>query len=306
MNKNNALSTYLSGDSVKKSIQEAVGKRSQQFVTSMLAVVNSNEALQKCERKSILSACLTAAALDLPINSNLGFAYIIPYKVKVVTHDEKGKEITTWEDRAQFQMGYKGFIQLAQRSNQLKTINARDVREGELIEEDYLSGELTFEKKENRESLPVIGYVAFIRLNNGFEKSLYMTVEELKSHGVKYSKSAKKGYGLWVDEFDSMARKTITKLLLAKYAPLTTDSPLARAIEVDQAIIKEDGDVEYPDNEPATPEEIAAEKERNRIIKHINDSTTLKQLEICDEAIQDQELREMYNAKRDQLAKESK
>lgn len=293
MEKTTALSTYVSMPSVQKSIKEALGERSQQFVTSMLAAVNANELLKDADKQSVIGACLTAAALDLPVNSNLGFAYIIPYKNKL------------GEQLAQFQMGYKGYIQLSQRSGQMKTINASEVRDGEFGGVDRLTGEYKFNWiEEDREKLAVIGYVAHFELLNGFRKSLYMTVADLKKHGVKYSKTAKKGYGLWVEEFDTMAKKTILKLLLAKYAPLTTE--MARAIEADQAVIKDNGKFEYPDNEPIDPEEVAKEKERARIVKHIEDSKTVKELGECFNYLPDDECKEMYAAKLELLNKEKK
>lgn len=293
MEKTTALSTYLQMDSVKQSIQSVMGSKSQQFVTSMTAAVNSNPTLQGCDKKSIIMSCLTASALDLPINSNLGFAYIIPYK------NRDGEMV------AQFQMGYKGYVQLSQRSGQMKTINVSDVREGEFSGVDRLTGEYKFSWiDEDREKLPVIGYVAHFELLNGFRKSIYMTKEELKKHGVKYSKSFKNGYGLWKDEFDTMAKKTILKLLLAKYAPLTTE--MAKAIEADQAVIKGDGKYEYPDNEPVDADEIAKEKERVRIIKHIEDSKTVKELSECFNYLPDDETKEMYAAKLQLLTKETK
>ena len=187
--------------------------------------------LAGCKPESVLTAALTAASLDLPINQNLGFAYLIPYK-------NKGGEV------CQFQMGYKGFIQLAQRSGYYKTINATDVREGEMTGFDRLSGELSFEWLDDaeRSKAKVVGYVAYFQLLNGFEKSLFMTTEELEKHAMKYSKNyAKYKTGLWADNFDSMAKKTVLKLLISKFGPLNTQ--LEDAIQKDQT-----ADDEYVDN----------------------------------------------------------
>lgn len=181
--------------------------------------------------------------MNLPINPNLGFAYIIPYK-----SNKTGKY------EAQFQMGYKGFIQLAQRSGQFKRINATDVREGELLGVNRLSGELNIEwieDEKERNTKPVVGYIGYFKLLNGFEKELYMTVEELQSHGKKYSQSFKRGYGLWADEFDTMAKKTVLKLLISKYGALTTN--LQEAILADQSAVGEDG-YNYIDNKPEESE----------------------------------------------------
>jgi recombination protein RecT len=174
---------------------------------------------------------------------------------------------------AQFQLGYKGFIQLSQRSGQFQTLNATDVREGEIKEFNRLTGEITFEWSDDRMQKPVIGYVAYFKLLNGFEKSLYMTVEELKNHGDKYSKTFKMKNGLWATDFNAMAMKTVTKLLLAKYAPLSVD--MQRAVITDQSVIKdaETLDIDYVDNE-----EVEVDKEAERIRLMIEDATCIDDL----------------------------
>lgn len=228
---NLSIAQYVRQDAVSKRLNELLGKRSPQFVTSLVSAVNANTMLANCEPKSVLTAALTAASLDLPINQNLGFAYLIPYK-------NKSGEV------CQFQMGYKGFIQLAQRSGYYKTINATDVREGEMTGFDRLSGELTFEwlNDSERNEAKVVGYVAYFQLLNGFEKSLFMTTDELEKHANKYSKNyAKHKSGLWADNFDSMAKKTVLKLLISKFGPLNTQ--LEDAIQKDQT-----ADDEYVDS----------------------------------------------------------
>lgn len=284
MTNNLTIAQYLQSDPVQKNIEGVLGDRKNQFITSVASLVNANPKLQEVDRKSLFSACLVAASLDLPINQNLGFAYIIPYK-----------------NEAQFQMGYKGFVQLAMRSGQFKTINVSDVREGEYQGIDRLSGELRIDWiEEGRDALPVIGYVAFMKLINGFEKSLYMTVDQLNIHGKRYSQSMRKGYGLWKDDFDAMAKKTVLKLLLSKFAPMSTE--MASAVEMDQSSVS-DGRIRYVDNMIENPEEVAAEKERSRIIKHIEDSRSLNELESCLEAVssQDSEVQNMYEAKQELL-----
>ncbi len=226
-----SIAQYVRRDAVTQRLNELLGKRAPQFVTSLVSAVNANQMLANCKPESVLTAALTAASLDLPINQNLGFAYLIPYR-------NKGGEV------CQFQMGYKGFIQLAQRSGYYKTINATDVREGEMTGFDRLSGELSFEWLEGaeRNKAKVVGYVAYFQLLNGFEKSLFMTTEELEKHAQKYSKNyAKYKSGLWADNFDSMAKKTVLKLLISKFGPLNTQ--LEDAIQKDQT-----ADDEYVDN----------------------------------------------------------
>jgi len=284
--KQQSIAEFLSSPVIQKNIESVVGERKQQFITSVASLVNSNEALQRVDRKSLFAACLVAASLDLPINPNLGFAYIIPYK-----------------DQAQFQMGYKGFIQLAMRSGQFQTLNVTDVREGEIAANNRLSGEIEFVWSDDRDNLAVIGYVAYMRLTNGFEKSLYMTTKELTQHGMKFSASMKKGYGLWKDDFDSMAKKTVVKMLLSKYAPMTTQ--MQTAALADQAVI-EGEKYKYLDNEAIRPEEVAEEKEQARILNHIATSTNLDDLELCRNAVEalsiEDEAYKAFGAKFDVLA----
>lgn len=233
-----SLQAYIRSGGVQARIQELLQKRAGEFTVSLMSVVNSNPVLQECPPDTVVKAALTAAGMNLPINPNLGFAYIIPY------WNSKAKQY-----EAQFQMGYKGFIQLAQRSGQFKRINSSDVREGEYLGVDRRSGEVEveFEKDDaKRAKLKVVGYLGYFRLLNGFEKESYMTVAELQKHGKRYSQSFKKGYGLWVDDFDSMAKKTVLKLLISKYGALNT--VMQEAILADQAVVDEDDDYDYVDN----------------------------------------------------------
>lgn len=236
------VKSLFAQDSIKKRFQELLGSKMQGFVTSVLQCVASNDLLSKAEPHSVLHAAAVAATLDLPLNNSLGMAYIVPYNVK---QEGGGKKVM-----AQFQMGYKAFIQLAQRSGQFKTINATEVREGEIKTHDRQSGEIIFEwiQGPERTQKQVIGYIAYFKLLNGFEKSLYMTSDELKAHGQEYSQSFKKGFGLWKDKFDAMASKTVLKLLLSKYAPLSI--AMQTAVIADQAIINnsETLDITHVDN----------------------------------------------------------
>lgn len=226
-----SVQQYVRNESIQKRITELLKNRAPQFTTSLITSLNDNAKLAACEPQSVVTAALTAASMDLPINQNLGFAYLIPYK-------NKG------EDVCQFQMGYKGFVQLAQRSGYYKTINVTDVREGEIKSIDRLSGEIDFswiEDDKTRESAPAVGYVAYFELLNGFKKSLYMSYEQLQSHAKRFSKSYKFGSGLWKDDFDSMARKTVLKQLISKFGPLNTQ--LQEAVTKDQTV-----DGEYIDS----------------------------------------------------------
>lgn len=299
----------MSQPNVMDNINQTLKEKANQFVASVAALVNSNPKIAECTQKSILSSCLIAASLDLPINQNLGFAYIIPYDVKVVDGvDDKGKQIVHYEKQAQFQMGAKGFKQLAIRTGKYKYINDNDVREGEYIGKNRLTGEYDFKWIEDeavRAKAPIIGYLAYIQLTTGFEKTLYMTIDELNKHGMKYSKTFQRGFGQWKDDPDAMARKTVVKLLISKYGLMTIT--LQTALEADQAIINDDG-VKYIDNQKPDPAEIAAQKETERIIAHITNSKTIDELEMCFEALASQsaEVNELYKTKEAEIAKGKK
>ena len=209
---------------VQEKLKELVGKNAPAFATSVLQIVNSNSMLVNADPQTIFSAACMAATLNLPINNNLGFAYIVPFK------SNKENKI-----EAQFQLGYKGYIQLAQRSGQFSRIAATPVYNGQLISENPLLGyEFDWSVKPNGNP---IGYVAFFKLINGFTAELYMSKEEVMKHANKYSQTAKKGYGVWKDQFEAMALKTVLKLLLSKQAPLSID--MQKAQMADQAIIRD-------------------------------------------------------------------
>jgi recombination protein RecT len=282
-----SISQYVTSKAVAGTIDQVLKEKASQFIASVSSLVAGDENLKKCDNGSILRACLVAASLNLPINPNLGFAYIIPYNnnKKKVTKGENGKELVVWETTtvAQFQMGYKGFIQLAMRSGQFKTLHVNDVREGEITENNMLTGEIKFEWLQvNREQAKIIGYVAYMRLTNGFEKSHNMTVEELKSHGLKYSQTFKKGFGKWKDEFDAMARKTVVKLLLSKYAPMTVEMETAQL--ADQAVVKDDG-YDYTDNQKESFDDVNDSKENARVLAHITNAKTIDELKQCKDAL---------------------
>ena len=215
---------FFSKPMVQEKLKELVGKNAPAFATSVLQIVNSNSMLVNADPQTIFSAACMAATLNLPINNNLGFAYIVPFK---------NNKTNTIE--AQFQLGYKGYIQLAQRSGQFSRIAATPVYEGQLVSENPLLGyEFDWSVKPNGSP---IGYVAFFKLINGFTAELYMSKEEVMKHANKYSQTAKKGYGVWKDQFEAMALKTVLKLLLSKQAPLSIE--MQKAQMADQAIIRD-------------------------------------------------------------------
>jgi recombination protein RecT len=273
---NNIVTTkdLFSQDKVKSKFHELLGARAPSFITSVLQAVSSNAALKDADPHSVYHAAATAATLDLPINNNLGFAYIVPYRQWVDDGNGNQKQVSV----AQFQLGYKGFIQLAQRSGQFKTISASPIYEGQLVEENPLTGFLFDFTKRPAEGTKVIGYAAYFRLLNGFEKTLYMPAETVGSHAKKYSKTyAKTGKGLWKDDFDGMAIKTVLKLLLSKFAPLSIE--MQRGVITDQSVIKDSDtmDVDYVDNQNEIDQpEIDKEEERMRLM--VNDCKSAKEL----------------------------
>lgn len=229
------VSHFLNSESIKNKFSELLGKRAPGFLSSVLAVCNQNELLKNATTESIYSAALMAATLDLPINSNLGFAYIVPYR------DNK-----TGITSAQFQMGYKGFKQLAIRSGQFANLHAKEVYEGQRVEDNSFLG-YHFDWS-SKKSDKIIGYASHFLLLSGFSSAFYMSVEELTAHGTKYSQTFKKGYGLWKDDFHKMCIKTVNKLHLnAGEAPLSID--MQKAIISDQSVLDENLDVKYVDNE---------------------------------------------------------
>ncbi len=252
---------------VKGKFNELLGKRSSSFITSVLQIAAQNSLLAKADPASIYQAAAVAATMDLPLNQNLGFAYIVPYNQKY--KDSNG----VWQTKqvAQFQMGYKGFIQLAQRSGQFKELDSKPVYEGQYLEDDSMRG-FSFNWK-GKKSDTLIGFVAWFKLLNGYEAVYFMTVEQLKKHGSKYSKTFANDKGLWSTDFESMASKTVIKLLLSKFAPLSVE--MQRAVITDQSVINDADtiDVTYIDN---TPE--AANKEEERLALLIQDATTTTQL----------------------------
>lgn len=219
-------------------LSSVLAEKKDGFVTNICALVSNDKLLQQCEPLSIMYAAMTATALDLPLDKNLGQAYVIPYK-------DKGKPV------AQFQIGWKGLVTLAQRSGVIRYLNAVIVHEGELIENNLLTGVVRIEPKPNREELPIIGYVAYVKLLNGFEKAIYMSIQEVEKHATRYSQGykAKKGYTTWETNFDAMALKTVVKRLINQWVP--KDTHMNTAIMADQSVQTNFGQYRYTDNEGA-------------------------------------------------------
>lgn len=220
------LKGMLEMPAYKNKFNEMLGKKAAGFMSSIIAITNNNKYLAKANPATVIGAAAQAAMLDLPINQSLGFAYIVPY----------GNE-------AQFQLGYKGYIQLAQRSGQYVDIGAKTVYEGELEYENRLLDKFKFG---DRTGDKVIGYLAYFRLTNGFEKMLFMTLDEMQAHAKKYSQNYKGGTEKWgLADFNVMAEKTVLKRLLSKYGPLSIESiQMSQALSNDGGVISmnKDGD----------------------------------------------------------------
>mgnify|MGYP000423583837 CR=1 FL=1 len=221
------LKGMLESPAYKKKFEEMLGKKAAGFMSSIIAVTNNNNYLMKADPATVIGAAAQAAMLDLPINQSLGFAYIVPYK-----------------GAAQFQLGYKGYIQLAQRSGQYVDIGAKTVYEGELEYENRLLDKFKFG---NRTGDKVIGYLAYFRLTNGFEKMLFMTLDEMQAHAKKYSQNYKGGTDKWgLADFNVMAEKTVLKRLLSKFGPLSIESvQMSQALSNDGGVISMNKDGEF-------------------------------------------------------------
>lgn len=247
--KNQNIQSFLRSDLITNKLKEILGKKTSTFTTSVIQIVNSSDMLKKAEPTTVLNAALLATTLDLPLNNSLGFAYIVPFNNK--------QSDGSYKVEAQFQLGYKGFQQLAIRSGLFNELDSKVVYEGQVVEDDSFLG-YHFEWK-NKTSDVVIGYAAYFKLSTGFESTFYMSKEEVEKHAKKYSQTYKKGFGNWKDDFDKMAKKTVIKLLLnSGKAPLSID--MQRAVEFDQSVITDYGDdntieAEYLDN----PQEMEAE-----------------------------------------------
>lgn len=290
------VKSIMSMPETQEKFKSMLGERTQGFFVSVSNCVSNNELLKKADPITVIMAAAVAASLDLPIDPNLGFAYIVPYG-----------------GNAQFQLGYRGLVQLAQRSGAFETINVTDVREGEIGFEDFLTGDIQFEWKPRSErlKLPVVGYVAYFKLLNGFKKNLYMSKEEAEMHGKKFSKTYQRGGGKWKEDFDAMAKKTVLKLLLSKYAPLSIQ--MQTAVKADQGVVKnvdnDTIDVEYVDNVPDSINigQVESEKEGARVYRHIQDAKTIEELQEVEElAAKDSELFDIYVAKKDELTENNK
>jgi recombination protein RecT len=235
----------ITSPSTQKYLDDLLHERKGQFVSNLTALVANNANLQECEPFTLMFAALKATALNLPIEPSLGMAHVIPYK-------NKKRGVT----EAQFQIGYKGFQQLALRTGQYKHINTTEVRQGEIGKRNRLTGEIDWnwiDDEAKRLETPIIGYVNYFCLLNGFESTFYMSKEEMNAHALRYSQTYKstisyvKEQSKWTTDFDAMALKTVIKLNLSKNGVLSTE--LQDAIRADQSVMREENKYEYDDND---------------------------------------------------------
>lgn len=238
------MSTILDREGYRKRLDELLVKRTPQFVSSVITLVNADKSLQQAfveAPNTVLQSALKAATYDLPIDPGLGYAYIVPFK-----NNKAGRM------EAQFIMGYKGMNQLAQRTGAYKTINVVDVREGELKSYNRLTEEIDIEfieDEDEREKLSIIGWVGYFRLMNGAEKTIYMTKKQVEAHEQKHRKGQYMGKG-WKDDFNAMAEKTVLRRLIGKWGLMSIDYQTAdsKTIAAAEAIAK--GQFDDEDNEP--------------------------------------------------------
>lgn len=273
-NQKMGLTAYLTQDAVKRQINSVVGgKNGTRFISSIVSAVQTTPALQECTNPSILSAALLGEALNLSPSPQLGQFYMVPFDNKKKGYKE-----------AQFQLGYKGYVQLAIRSGYYKRLNVLAIKEGELIRYDPLDEEIEVSLIEDdiaREETPTAGYYAMFEYENGFKKTMYWTKRKMLAHAEKYSYAFAKNGGakslelleqgkipekemwkyssFWFKDFDGMALKTMLRQLISKWGIMSID--LQTAIDKDMAVIHEDMSAEYVDNREQEDTEVVAEQE---------------------------------------------
>lgn len=257
------LTAYLTQDAVKNQINSVIGgKNGSRFISSIVSAVQATPALQECTNTSILSAALLGESLNLSPSPQLGQYYLVPYDNR-----KKGAK------EAQFQLGYKGYIQLALRSGQYKKLNVMAIKEGELIRFDPLNEEIEvnlIQDEEAREEAPTVGYYAMFEYLNGFRKSIYWSREKMVAHAKKFSpgyqRDLEKGsqYTFWSKNFDEMAFKTMLRQLISKWGIMSID--IVQAVDADMAVIREDGTKEYVENEESFVDTKAADVETEELV----------------------------------------
>lgn len=248
---NQLMNSILDGEGVRKRFNDLLGARAPQFISSIVSLVNADKNLQRAFYESpmtVIQSALKAATFDLPVEPSLGYAYIVPFN----NYKDGVKRM-----EASFIIGYKGMVQLCLRTGAYARVpDAVDVREGELVSYDRLTGDAEFrwiEDEDQREALPIIGYAGYFRLKNGAEKTIYMTVKQIEGHEKKNRKGQSMGKG-WREDFDAMARKTVIRRLCGKYGlmSITYQNGDAKTMQLAQSVMEE---------EPAGSEYIDVDKD---------------------------------------------
>ncbi|HAT4283514.1 TPA: recombinase RecT [Clostridium perfringens] len=242
----NTVKGLMDSPTIKKRFEEVLNEKAPQYMSSIVNLVNSDTNLQKCEGMSVIASCMVAATMDLPVDKNLGYEWVVPYG-----------------NRAQFQMGYKGYIQLALRTGQYKSINVVEIREGELISWNPLTEEIEVDF-EKRKSDVVIGYAGYFKLINGFEKTVFWTKEEVNNHANKFSKTVNSKNSVWKSNFDAMAKKTVLRNLLSKWGILSIE--MQKAYTADENLINK-GLMDDIENVQGNIEDIEENNENEDVIE---------------------------------------
>lgn len=241
------INAYLQSEAVKKNVVSVVGEKdAQRFISSVVSAVQTNPQLAECTNQSILSAALLGQSLNLPQSPQIGMFYFVPY-------EDKKKGIK----EAQFQISYKGMLQLAMRSGQYKKIHVTPIKEGELVSYDPIEDEYVFKAETDpakRETLPTVGYYAYFELVNGLRKALYWSKEQMEAHAKRYSASYRNGWSssIWKSDFDKMAMKTMLRQLISRFGTMSVE--MQTAYTSDQAVLDENLNPQYVDNVADEPE----------------------------------------------------
>ena len=267
------ITAYLNSQTIQNYLKDVIGNNKEKFITNLVNVTNQNKQLQKCTNISLMSGALAATTLNLSLNQSFGYAYLVPFKNNKLTK-EKGQEIY----EAQFQIGYKGYIQLALRTGQYRKINAIPVYKSQFRSWNALTEEIELSELDDFEDDEIVGYVAYFRLNNGFEKTIYWSKDKMIKHADTYSqafnmeiankisnneipeKDMWKYSSYWYKDFDEMALKTMLRQLLSKWGIMSEE--LQKAFENDQTVINGEDKI-YIDN-------LQKEKEQQKKLNDLN------------------------------------
>ncbi len=301
------ITGYLNNPQIQAYLNDVIGKHKDKFVTNLVSVVNQNKDLQKCTSMSLMSGAIAATTLNLNLNSSFGYAYLVPFKNNKLSN-KKGVDVF----EAQFQIGYKGFIQLALRTGEYQKINAIPIYKSQFNGWNALTEEISLNEFDDFDDDEVVGYVAYFRLNNGFEKTIYWSLSKMQKHADTYSQAfslniaeqIKQGKisdkdmwrysSYWYKDFDGMALKTMLRQMLSKWGILSEE--LQKALEDDQSVINGDSKVHIDnmnDDEETKPKDINS---LNLPPKKEEQQQTLDiEVETVNKSIKEQMMQELLN-----------